>query len=328
MGKLFIIFAIAIVSTSCVPSKSLKSNEKSIPFTQIALGMKIGSPAQTDNSSNKKTQYQGVEISDRKIIYRVQEKLIESGYNPGPLDGIWGPKTRTALNNFQQDYQLPVTDKLNQETFQKLMQTTDEEPKDSVDPVDQSQNYSIMTVAEARQLIDKHIQQNDIEIEPRISYRTLKKDSDSGNRTDVFQGVRFDNNNYLVFALCEPVYSMEIPAKDLPDKLAKQNIEIPDDVLSFTFNGILYSTVDLQVERELAFSHTIKNGFMNNSDIPRGGYHLLMGDLGMNLGNTFIFYRDPLMKSFTESWRSQPNLFTIKISLPNENGILLHLSRN
>jgi hypothetical protein len=82
------------------------------------------------------------------------------------------------------------------------------------------------------------------------------------------------------------------------------------------------------VRTELAFSHTIKEGFINNRDITKGGYHLLMGDLGINLGNMFIFYRNPLKKDFNGTWRSQPNLFVIKMSLTNENGILLHLSRN
>jgi hypothetical protein len=240
MEKLFIIFAIAILSISCSPLNFLKSNQKNTYSTLIALDTKIESQAEADNSSNgmlnEKPQHQTAKISDPDIIYQAQKKLKEFGYNPGPIDGIWGPKTEAALEKFQQDSQLSVTDKLNQETIQKLMQSTNKEPKVSVDSVDRKQNYFKMTVAEARQLINKHIQQNDIEIEPRISYRKLKNSYDQDNRTDIFQGIRFDNNNYLVFALCEPVYSMEISAKDLPNKLAKQNIEIPDDILSFTFN--------------------------------------------------------------------------------------------
>jgi peptidoglycan hydrolase-like protein with peptidoglycan-binding domain len=32
-----------------------------------------------------------------EVVQRVQERLAERGYDPGPVDGKWGPKTRQAV---------------------------------------------------------------------------------------------------------------------------------------------------------------------------------------------------------------------------------------
>ena len=33
-------------------------------------------------------------------VKAIQQKLVELGYNPGPVDGVWGGNTQAALNNF------------------------------------------------------------------------------------------------------------------------------------------------------------------------------------------------------------------------------------
>ena len=52
-------------------------------------------------------------------IRRVQRALSESGYNPGPADGILGLQTQTALKQFQTDKSLPIGN-LNLETLTAL----------------------------------------------------------------------------------------------------------------------------------------------------------------------------------------------------------------
>ena len=52
-------------------------------------------------------------------ILSVQRSLSEKGYNPGPIDGIMGIKTQTALKQFQTDKGLPVGN-LNLETLKAL----------------------------------------------------------------------------------------------------------------------------------------------------------------------------------------------------------------
>lgn len=57
---------------------------------------------------------------DKATVFKTQKKLQELGYNPGPLDGIWGKKTKSALKRFQHDNSLFMTGKLDSITKEKL----------------------------------------------------------------------------------------------------------------------------------------------------------------------------------------------------------------
>ncbi|MEZ5864460.1 MAG: peptidoglycan-binding domain-containing protein [Geminicoccaceae bacterium] len=45
----------------------------------------------------------------REDVRRAQELLAEQGYDPGPIDGLYGPRTRAAVERFEQARGLPVT---------------------------------------------------------------------------------------------------------------------------------------------------------------------------------------------------------------------------
>lgn len=53
-------------------------------------------------------------------VKAVQSALQEKGYNPGPIDGMMGPRTREALKKFQTAAGLETTGTLNQATAEKL----------------------------------------------------------------------------------------------------------------------------------------------------------------------------------------------------------------
>lgn len=57
---------------------------------------------------------------DKATVFKTQRKLQELGYNPGPLDSIWGKKTESALKRFQHDNSLSMTGKLDSITKEKL----------------------------------------------------------------------------------------------------------------------------------------------------------------------------------------------------------------
>ena len=57
---------------------------------------------------------------DKATVLNTQKKLQELGYNPGPLDGIWGKKTYRALKKFQHQNGLPATGNLDPITKEKL----------------------------------------------------------------------------------------------------------------------------------------------------------------------------------------------------------------
>ena len=49
-----------------------------------------------------------------------QERLKHKGFDPGPIDGIWGPRTAAAVGEFQRKEGLTVTSRLDADTLGKL----------------------------------------------------------------------------------------------------------------------------------------------------------------------------------------------------------------
>ena len=60
----------------------------------------------------------------KNLVLAVQEKLREKGFDPGPIDGKWGGKTRKAVARFQTHVGVPNADMLqgvlNGETLRAL----------------------------------------------------------------------------------------------------------------------------------------------------------------------------------------------------------------
>ncbi len=57
---------------------------------------------------------------DRDDIRRGQQLLAERGFDPGPIDGIVGPRTRAAVAAFQDAQSLPVTGELTRALLELL----------------------------------------------------------------------------------------------------------------------------------------------------------------------------------------------------------------
>jgi hyperosmotically inducible protein len=53
-------------------------------------------------------------------VRAAQEALEDKGFNPGPIDGIWGPKTAAAVSDFQRKENLTVSGRLDAPTLTKL----------------------------------------------------------------------------------------------------------------------------------------------------------------------------------------------------------------
>lgn len=57
---------------------------------------------------------------NRELIMEAQRALNEKGYEAGPVDGLMGPQTRSAIGMFQRDNNLPVTRRLDRATADRL----------------------------------------------------------------------------------------------------------------------------------------------------------------------------------------------------------------
>ena len=53
-------------------------------------------------------------------VREAQQALQRAGFDPGPIDGMMGPKTAEALREFQNSKNVQVTGKLNEETLSAL----------------------------------------------------------------------------------------------------------------------------------------------------------------------------------------------------------------
>jgi peptidoglycan hydrolase-like protein with peptidoglycan-binding domain len=53
-------------------------------------------------------------------VRAAQRALKEKGFNPGPIDGVMGPRTSAAVRDFQQKENLKVTGRLDAETRSRL----------------------------------------------------------------------------------------------------------------------------------------------------------------------------------------------------------------
>jgi peptidoglycan hydrolase-like protein with peptidoglycan-binding domain len=57
---------------------------------------------------------------NREQVKAAQQALKDKGHDPGAIDGVMGPKTRTALKDFQKKEGMKDTGRLDQETMTKL----------------------------------------------------------------------------------------------------------------------------------------------------------------------------------------------------------------
>jgi len=56
----------------------------------------------------------------RQEVCATQQRLLDLGYNPGPVDGVMGGKTRNALKKFQADKGIVSSGILNTDTREAL----------------------------------------------------------------------------------------------------------------------------------------------------------------------------------------------------------------
>jgi peptidoglycan hydrolase-like protein with peptidoglycan-binding domain len=60
------------------------------------------------------------------MVIRVQETLIEKGFDPGPVDGIWGEKTKRGVMQFQESEGLSASGQLDEQTKNHLFSSMSE----------------------------------------------------------------------------------------------------------------------------------------------------------------------------------------------------------
>jgi hypothetical protein len=62
----------------------------------------------------------GVNGHDAQTVREVQQTLSQRGFDPGPIDGLWGPRTQAALRQFQQAQGMAASGTLDAATMSAL----------------------------------------------------------------------------------------------------------------------------------------------------------------------------------------------------------------
>src|SRR5262249_5159116 len=94
-----------------------KTVDQNAPADQNKAG--TSEKSETGKTGTKKAKKTSSLSSDK--IQQAQMSLKNGGFDPGPLDGIMGPLTMTAVRNFQSHNNLQVTGRLNTETKDALL---------------------------------------------------------------------------------------------------------------------------------------------------------------------------------------------------------------
>lgn len=75
----------------------------------------------SNKSEEKSSQPASKQRSSKQDVRQIQTALKSQGFDPGPVDGVMGVMTMTALRNYQSHNQLEVTGTINSETQSALM---------------------------------------------------------------------------------------------------------------------------------------------------------------------------------------------------------------
>jgi peptidoglycan hydrolase-like protein with peptidoglycan-binding domain len=60
-------------------------------------------------------------LSNREVVLQAQRQLKALGFNPGTIDGNFGPQTQAAVREYQRAYRLPPTGTLDEATVRSLL---------------------------------------------------------------------------------------------------------------------------------------------------------------------------------------------------------------
>ena len=91
-------------------------------FEEAATGVRT---AKSDrNLYSKESKDRSADGIDRETVQHIQSLLSEMGYDPGPINGLFSPRTRAAIEKYQRSKGLPVTGDISQELLALLPETS------------------------------------------------------------------------------------------------------------------------------------------------------------------------------------------------------------
>lgn len=87
-------------------------------------GCTVVSPVDGPDQPAKQKPQEEIELTSG-LTTRVQRRLTDLGYQPGPIDGLMGPRTRGAIRRFQADAGLPTDGRISKKLLALLEETSE-----------------------------------------------------------------------------------------------------------------------------------------------------------------------------------------------------------
>ena len=75
-----------------------------------------------------------LDLSSQEVLQQAQRQLKALGFDPGVMDGTFGPQTEAALRAYQQAYRLPQTGRFDEVTLRSLLPERFEASRTPVEP--------------------------------------------------------------------------------------------------------------------------------------------------------------------------------------------------
>jgi hypothetical protein len=108
-----------IVALAAMPLMASAQSSTAMPEGRSSEGYLMPKDAHPHEAPSAATPSEATR--DQELIRQAQLALRDAGFEPGNIDGVMGPKTETALLQFQAAQGLPQTGKLDATTQKQLM---------------------------------------------------------------------------------------------------------------------------------------------------------------------------------------------------------------
>jgi peptidoglycan hydrolase-like protein with peptidoglycan-binding domain len=98
-----VLAAVATVAFA-VPAVAQQSQQNSQPGSQANQPLQNGQRSGESGTPGQAANQQPIMVEKlgKSEISQLQQALKQKGFNTGDIDGVWGPETRSALQNFKQ----------------------------------------------------------------------------------------------------------------------------------------------------------------------------------------------------------------------------------
>jgi len=87
---------------------------------KLIIGSAVGLVVSDAFSGDFRYEPKSEENWPRNLIRDIQKRLNEIGFNSGPVDGIYGPKTKKAIIKFQRSKHLKLDGKISDTLIREL----------------------------------------------------------------------------------------------------------------------------------------------------------------------------------------------------------------